>query len=324
MNINSFIIKQIFRHLSISASAVKQLEIAGTLSDVDGRGFPRDLIQLNAPMIARGVLNFAILQMNRDWVYPFWVHRQLDPKSPGYVPRAQNPLLINITHRNWTAIGSTHGFYEAIVDPRGLMTPLPREWSVDVWLVTSKGIFFPSLGEKAEQYIDTSSPNIKTLFTFHNFRLELESFVHNTRRGIDVVFHRTTLVNTAKEKEEGYICLAIRPFNPEGVAPIESIEFKSPRIAYVNKAVGVVFAEEPEGVICSNGEGGDAAGQLMKAKNVDRIFENGGKYASVSCKQGLTHALAGFRFELQPDETKQVHCSAALGTDQAIDRKSVV
>lgn len=318
MNINSFIVKQVFRHLNISASAVKQLEIAGTLSDVDGKGFPRDLIQLNAPMITRGILNFATLQMNRDWIYPFWVHRQLDPKGPGYIPRSQNPLLINITHRNWTAIGSTHGYYEAIVDPRGLMTPLPREWSVDVWLVTSKGIFFPSLSETAEQYIDTNSSNIRTLFTFHDIRLELECFVHNTRRGIDVVFHRSTVVNTAKRKEEGYICLAIRPFNPEGVAPVESVEFKSPRIAYVNNAVGVVFAEEPDGVICSNGERGDVAQRLMKAKNGNRIFESEVKHVHASCKQGLTNVVAGFKFELQPGEVKQVHCSAALGTDQAL------
>jgi hypothetical protein len=46
MNINSFIIKQVFRQLNISKSALKQLEIAGSLSDVDGRGFPRDLILL--------------------------------------------------------------------------------------------------------------------------------------------------------------------------------------------------------------------------------------------------------------------------------------
>jgi hypothetical protein len=168
MNINSFIVKQGFRQLNISPASLKQFEIAGAMSDVDGKGFPFDLIQLNAPMITRGLLNFAVLQMNRNWVYPFWVHRQLDPASPSYIPRSQNPLLINVTHRNWTALGSPLGYHEAIVDPRGLVTPLPREWSVDVWLATSEGILFASLSEPIDQRFDSAAPYVKTCFSFRN------------------------------------------------------------------------------------------------------------------------------------------------------------
>lgn len=323
MKLNSFIFKQVFKQLNIPASAIKQIELASDSSNVDGRGFPNDLIQLNAPMIARGVLNFAYLQMNRDWIYPFWVHQQLDPKNPSYIPRSQNPLLINVTHRNWTALGSPFGYHEAIVDPRGLVTPLPREWSIDVWLMTSKSLFFPSLSEHADQQYDTLAPNVKTQFTFQDVRLELETFVHHTRRGTDIVFHRASVVNVSDVKQEGMLCIAVRPYNPEGVAPIETIEFKSPRIAYVNGTTGVVFAEDPDGVICSSASEGDIAYHLQKSENTVNLFKDASKQISIHCMKGLAHTVAGFRFNLRPGATKQVHCSAALDTDQALRRSPV-
>jgi hypothetical protein len=145
MNVSSFVLEQALKQLGVPAAAIRQLQIAGRLSDIDGSGFPAELFQLSAPMVTRGLLNYAVLQMKRDWLYPHWVHKQLDPKNMSFIPRSQNPLLLNITHRNWTMLGSPNGEYEAIVDPCGLLTPLPREWSIDVWLVTDRGIFLPSL-----------------------------------------------------------------------------------------------------------------------------------------------------------------------------------
>jgi len=151
MNVSSFVLEQALKQLGVPAAAIRQLQIAGQLSDVDGSGFPAELFQLSAPMVTRGLLNYAILQMKRDWLYPHWVHKQLDPNSISYIPRSQNPLLLNITHRNWTMLGSPNGEYEAIVDPCGLLTPLPREWSIDVWLATDRGLFLPSLSAPLSQ-----------------------------------------------------------------------------------------------------------------------------------------------------------------------------
>ena len=108
MNVSSFVFEQVLKQLKIPAHAIRHLQIAGQLSDVDGSGFPAELFQLSAPMITRGLLNFALLQMRKDWLYPFWVHQQLDPNSKSFVARSQNPLLLNITHRNWTMLGSPY------------------------------------------------------------------------------------------------------------------------------------------------------------------------------------------------------------------------
>ena len=109
MQLSSFVLSQALKQLQVPETSLRQFDIVSDLANVDGRGFPRELFQLSAPMIVRGLLNFSILQMHRDWVYPYWVHRQLDPTCESYVARSQNPLLLNITHRNWTMLGSPNG-----------------------------------------------------------------------------------------------------------------------------------------------------------------------------------------------------------------------
>jgi hypothetical protein len=195
MNVSSFVFEQVLKQLKIPSKAIHQLQIAGQLSDVDGSGFPAELFQLSAPMITQGLLNYAILQMKRDWVYPHWVHRQLDPKNESFIARSQNPLLLNITHRNWTLLGSPTGKHEAIIDPRGLATPLPREWSIDVWLKTEKDLFLPSFHFPSSQEYDTQAPRVITRFEVDDFIFDIEAFVDSTNNGRDVLFQRITAMN---------------------------------------------------------------------------------------------------------------------------------
>ena len=56
------------------------------------------------------------------------------PESPSFVPRGHLPFLTNLTHRNWTMVGNLTSPWEAIVDPRGLVTPWNDGWSLDWWV----------------------------------------------------------------------------------------------------------------------------------------------------------------------------------------------
>ncbi|HVN47264.1 MAG TPA: hypothetical protein VMU30_00435, partial [Bacteroidota bacterium] len=313
MNVSSFVFEQVLKQLKIPAYAIRQLQISGQLSDVDGSGFPAELFQLSAPMITRGLLNFALLQMKKDWVYPFWVHRQLDPNSKSFVARSQNPLLINITHRNWTMLGSPHGKYEAIIDPRGLITPLPREWSIDTWLRTDDGLFFPSFAEPTEQTFDTRAPRLTTTFRQNNSLLELESFTGTIRSNVDVLFNKARIVNRSNNVFNGWLFIAVRPFNPEGVAAIQSVEFRAPRQVFVNGALGVVFSHEPDWVHCSNAEAGDCAAFLRQQNFA--IISSAQQECSACCTTFLANAVAGFRFSLPPEKSFSIHHSTALGTE---------
>ncbi len=317
MNLTAYILDQALKQLRVPAPSRDQFHIASALSDVGGQGFPKELFALSAPVILRGLLNYAILQMKRDWVFPYWVHRQLDPADVSFQPRAQNPLLVNATHRNWTLIGSPHGRHEAIVDPRGLVTPLPREWSLDHWLVVGDRVFYPSLMASVEQSLDSERPAVHTSFECGPVSLTLFSFVEPTQRSLDVLFTEARVHNRADQEVRGTVFVAIRPFNPEGISPIRNVAFPTRRHIDVNGTLAVVFAQDPHWTAV-----GDEREDL--ADRIRRVIESTGRWepfdapSETRCKTGLGHAIAAFDFVLSPGSQHSIHSSIALGHEQAL------
>jgi len=60
---------------------------------------PIELLRAGVVLHARGLLNSRVLQHNLDWVWPYWVERQFDPKDDAFVPGT-------LSHsRNWTLAG---------------------------------------------------------------------------------------------------------------------------------------------------------------------------------------------------------------------------
>ena len=106
---------------------------------------PIELLRAGVAMHARGLINSRVIQNNLDWIWPYWVCRQVDPADPSFLPRAFSLTQINLTHRNWTAVGLPDCIEMPIVDPRGLVTPLLDGWSVDAWILADDGRkLFPS------------------------------------------------------------------------------------------------------------------------------------------------------------------------------------
>src|SRR5262245_57931848 len=113
---------------------------------------PIELLRAGAVFHARGLMNSRAIQHNLDWVWPFWVERQFDPHDPAFVPRAFSITHVNLTHRNWTAVGLPDCDWLPMLDPHGLVTPLSDGWSVDAWVLPQEGEpLFPSRAESAEQ-----------------------------------------------------------------------------------------------------------------------------------------------------------------------------
>src|SRR5690349_9127963 len=106
---------------------------------------PVELLRAGMLFHARGLVNTKAIQHNLDWVWPYWVERQFNPDDPSFIPRAFSFSHINLTHRNWTAVGRPDFPFYPIVDPRGLVTPLFDGWSLDFWFVPETGLpLFPS------------------------------------------------------------------------------------------------------------------------------------------------------------------------------------
>ena len=100
---------------------------------------PIELLRAGITFHARGLINTRAIQHNLDWVWPYWVEKQFDPNDVGFVPRAFSFSHVNLTHRNWTAVGRPDLPVYPLVDPRGLVTPLYDGWSLDFWLVCDDG-----------------------------------------------------------------------------------------------------------------------------------------------------------------------------------------
>ncbi|MFZ1977297.1 MAG: hypothetical protein WAV76_05030 [Bacteroidota bacterium] len=64
MSLIPYILEQGLRQLPVPEEAFRQFQTASALSDVDGKGFPKDLFQLSKPVITRGLLNFRFCKLN--------------------------------------------------------------------------------------------------------------------------------------------------------------------------------------------------------------------------------------------------------------------
>ena len=113
---------------------------------------PIELLRAGVVLHARGLINSRVIQHNLDWVWPYWVERQFDPGDPAFIPRAFSITHINLSHRNWTAVGLPDCSELPIVDPRGLVTPHFDGWSLDGWIVADSGdAVLPSRAAKSRQ-----------------------------------------------------------------------------------------------------------------------------------------------------------------------------
>ncbi len=101
-------------------------------------------------------------QIRPDWVWPYWIERQLDPRSSSFVPQGDLPFTVNVTHRNWTTVGNPDSSKEAIVDPAGLVTPWPHGWSLDWWVDAGNGWQFPSRHSSIKQRLLDNAPVVET------------------------------------------------------------------------------------------------------------------------------------------------------------------
>jgi hypothetical protein len=100
---------------------------------------------------ARGLLS-PLFDPPGPHVRPWWVERQFDPHDVAFVPRAFAITHVNLTHRNWTAVGQPDVAWLPVVDPRGPLTPLFDGWSLDAWLLPADGEpLLPSRAGEAEQ-----------------------------------------------------------------------------------------------------------------------------------------------------------------------------
>ena len=223
-------------------------------------GEPVELLRAGVLFHARGLINTRAIQHNLDWVWPYWVERQFNPADPSFVPRAFSFSHINLTHRNWTAVGLPDIPFYSIVDPRGLVTPYHDSWSLDFWLVgPNENCLFPSKLESAAQHLECGA-RLAVLSGFQKggWRLSTEVQMQLENGSPCCV----VLIN-ASAPPDVKLAVAVRPYNPEGISFVDSINVEGDRRAWcVNNVSRVRFSREPHKSLFATYRDGDVAQQL--------------------------------------------------------------
>ncbi len=258
---------------------------------------PIELVRAGIVFHARGLINTRAIQNNLDWVWPYWVERQFNPQDASFIPRAFSISHVNLTHRNWTTVGHPDVALYPLVDPRGLVTPLFDSWSLDIWLVSGKGdMLLPSKLSEAKQHWILSS-NLAVETRVEKNGMELESHV-----SLDIRDNTPFLDITAKGRcpGGGWVVVALRPYNAEGIQFIEKVRFEKRSPGWVvNLHTPVNFNQTPEKVFFSNYDDGDVIHRLNKP--------GGGQ--EISCKVGMATAAALFPIPQTDSRSVQVNIS---------------
>jgi len=253
---------------------------------------PIELLRAGLLFHARGVINTRAIQFNLDWVWPYWVVRQFNPRDVSFIPRGFAVSHINTTHRNWTAAGHPDLDWTPIVDPRGLTTPFWDGWSVDFWLMSRNGgLVFPSRQAAADQTLDTAPPfSVRTVTRKGGLTLSSRAAME-TDDYDEPVLSVTATGDTGAAG--GHIIAAIRPYNPEGIQFVDRIDFLTDRFT-VNESQDVRFTAPVEKVLFSTHGQGDVALDLNRPQAGEQV----------ACPAGMATAAAFF--DVPPGESRQV------------------
>jgi len=278
------------------------LDPIGLLAKMRGFAQPSEVAEpielLRAGMLfhARGLVNTKAIQNNLDWVWPYWVERQFNPADESFIPRAFSFSHINLTHRNWTAVGQPDVPYFPIVDPRGLVTPIYDGWSLDFWFIPANpkvDPLFPSRLDEADfrqtLRLDT---NLRVLSTATHLGITLSSEVTLCLENGEP--HCCISIRLERGvPADGFLAVSLRPYNPEGISFIDRVSVLPDRHGWlVNDRNPILFDHPPSSQLLSVYKDGDVS---------HRLTETSGP-TEVACDVSMCTALALFPLDRLRDQ----------------------
>ena len=244
---------------------------------------PIELLRAGIIFHARGLINTKAIQHNLDWVWPYWVERQFNPQDVSFIPRGFSFSHVNLTHRNWTAVGLPGLAFYPIIDPRGLFTPLYDGWSLDFWLRFPDGsMILPSRQTTARQRLHFD-PKMQV-----STEMQGETWSLSSLCSLELNPEKKPLACMKVQYEApagSSLILALRPYNPEGVQFIEKVNSDPSTGSWqINQETSVHFSRKPDQTFFSDYGQGDVLHKL----------DSDEQRTSVACKVGMATAAALF------------------------------
>jgi hypothetical protein len=281
---------------------------------------PIELLRAGMVFHARGLINTRVIQHNLDWVWPYWIEQQFDPYSSAFLPRAFSITHVNLTHRNWTAVGRPDCAALPIVDPRGLVTAMEDGWSLDGWILGADGTaLYPSRAKTAKQSLTNEPDDLRLTTQTAQSGMTLETRAQVWREsGPTASSHVLVCDYEAESATGGQLAIALRPYNPEGISFIQRVQCLADETGRAggwrwqvqddepgSAVTDVHFDTQPDAFASSDYVGGDAA---LKAASGDAPAPVSG--ASTDCDTGLVTAVA--LYNLGPGEARTIRLRIPL------------
>ena len=183
---------------------------------------------------------------------PWGLGRQVDHRSPAFVPRLEGEGLVNLTGRRWALVGPAGGPV-ASVDPAGLVTPSPQGWSIDWWVGADDRWRLPSREPAVRQSRLGSTPVIETVL-----RVPGGDAVH---RCFGVPGFIVIEVEN-RSPSPFTLALVVRPYDPLGATAVRSVAVEGAQVL-VDGRTGLVLPGAPGRMAASTAARGDVADRVL-------------------------------------------------------------
>ncbi len=268
---------------------------------------PTELLRLGVVLHARGLMNSLAIQHNLDWIWPYWVECQYDPHNAAFIPRSFSLTQINLTHRNWTALGVPGSGKYPIVDPRGLVTPHYDGWSIDAWIIPKEGTaLIPSRAPSAIQDMSVKGNlTITTETSLNQIKLQTKAQVIGPAQS-----PVCQVQVTGYSPSEAWLVISLRPYNPEGVSFIHDISLLDGHLGWlVDKKFPVNFDTAADQCEFSYYRHGDVYSRLPSQEDKTKV----------ACAVGMSTAAA--LYKLKPGQERQIIVEIPL-VDLSLEKKS--
>jgi hypothetical protein len=254
---------------------------------------PVELLRAGAVLHARGFINNNVIQHNLDWVWPLWVERQFDPRHPAFIPRAFSMTHINLTQRNWTAVGYPGCPETPVVDAAGLLMPFFDSWSLDAWFVADTGeALIPSRLDAVAQILETGG-NLRVVTEAEGNGISLRTRAEVILQdGLPACRYEARAVSG----KPGWLVVSLRPYNPEGVSFVNDLSLLANAGGWeVNHEHAVHFSRRPDEHLMSGYRDGDVYLGIRSGAFNRRLH--------VVCEVGMATGAALYRVEAGATET---------------------
>ncbi len=267
MTARTWLVRRLLGRLRIDDDTVRHLSTWQRLGETLEVQSPGEMLPIGARTVFRALRTRAASQLGHDWVWPHWLRRQVDPTNAAFVPRGHLPFLSNVTGRNWTAIGNLGSAREAVVDPRGLVSPWHDSWSLDWWIGAEDRWHVPSTSANVRQSLVGDSPVVET-----RMRVPGGDVIHRAyavRAAADDGGEELVVVEVENDSAVPVaLALAVRPYNPEGLAVIERIGLHGTTVT-VDGRVAMLLPKEPSAVAASTFHDGDCSAAVFAGETSD-------------------------------------------------------